>query len=154
MQCAGPTVETCVWQYGGFHPSGGDLGCVHSGSNGGRLHSSGRGNSLKCGQAGWGVGCDRTYLCWYAIPHAPTAASLPRRMCADRPTWCTVRDGSGGAAVVRRSTRTAPCIGNEIDRYHKALICQLSIYCYSYLLHNIHVWNVPKPMLSTPTASS
>jgi len=46
-----------------------------------------------------------------------------------------VRVGTGWVetAAERRCARTAPCIGNEIDRYHKALICRLSIYCY--LLH-------------------
>ena len=43
-----------------------------------------------------------------------------------------VRVGTGWVetAAERRCARTAPCIGNNIDKY---LICQLSIYCY--LLH-------------------
>jgi len=94
---------------------------------------------------------------WSAVPHTVQryASALPWRRCAGGPLRCMFEERATDGietAVERRCARTArPCIGNEIDRYHKALISQLSIYCYycGSLHNNLVHWTTPVRALIT-----
>ena len=90
----------------------------------------------RAGELGGSVGHEHRTFGWLVVPHAVQRVRCCPGACAPA-VLCGARLRSGVRVVTaaeRRCARTAPCIGNEIDRYHKALICQLSIYYY--LLHN------------------
>ena len=116
----------------GSRSCGSDSGCAHSGSNSGLLRLRRR---FPQGRASWGsVGHEHRTFGWLVVP--PAAQRCYPGACAPAVLrGARLRSGVRDVtAAERRCARTAPCIGNEIDRYHKALICQLSIYYY--LLHN------------------